>query len=111
MCNGDIYNHASLWETLGDTKQPTTENDCEVLIPLMESNRTHNDIRGVFAAIAWNPSQQRLIVTRDAFGVRPLFFIQNQDEYEIYCSDIRVLGEIHRNTADTEMRHVEIEEV
>lgn len=76
MCNGDIYNHSELWS---DSK-PTTQNDCEVLIPLIDSTPPTDDtmpqrIRGVFASVAWNPSKQRLVVMRDAFGVRPLFHI------------------------------------
>ena len=124
VCNGDIYNYKSLWNKLQQYDpniQPTTTNDCEVIIPLIkraDENMLHptsifevpNSIRGVFGAIAWNRKTYQLIIMRDPFGVRPLFTVRYGDEFEIYTSDLRVVRLLY--TIQTiDKNEIEIEEV
>ena len=70
MCNGEIYNHKSIY--------PSGEigvSDCACLIPLIQEHGiglVSNLIRGVFAICYYDGS--KLLATRDPFGVRPMFY-------------------------------------
>lgn len=73
VCNGEIYNHKELYNTT--TK---SNSDCECLIPLISKHGIYNVcnmIRGVFA-FAWTDGN-RILIARDPFGVRPLFYTKN----------------------------------
>jgi len=82
VCNGEIYNHKEL-----RNGKERSNSDCECLITLLENHDIHevcNMIRGVFA-FAWTDGR-RLIVARDPFGVRPLFYKKNQ-----FASEVKAL--------------------
>ena len=81
VCNGEIYNHASLGAAIHATL--TSGSDCEVLLPLWASMGGDavafcRSLDGVFALLlAEAPSPAfpggRLLVARDPYGVRPLY--------------------------------------
>jgi len=75
MCNGEIYNSKELEESLGLTN---TGSDCECIGDLYMRHRDNliafaRALDGVFAITLYDAERQRLIVTRDPFGIRPLF--------------------------------------
>ena len=81
ICNGEIYNYKELFKNLGlDNK---TDSDCEIIIHLYEKygiDYTLNMLDGVFAFILVDerdPNNVKIIVSRDPFGVRPLYIIKN----------------------------------
>ena len=66
VCNGEIYNHSSFSED---------KNDCACLLPMIEFlgiMETSKRIRGVFAMCYTDG--EKVLVSRDALGVRPLFY-------------------------------------
>jgi asparagine synthase (glutamine-hydrolysing) len=77
VLNGEIYNHLQLRETLrarGHTLR--TNCDTEVLVHLYED---HGDalvhaLEGMFAFAIWDGRRRRLLVGRDRFGEKPLFY-------------------------------------
>ena len=79
VMNGEIYNHVELAEGLrarGHTLRSRT--DAEVLPHLYEE---HGDafvehLRGMFAIALWDGRKQRLVLARDRFGKKPLYFRQ-----------------------------------
>ena len=75
ICNGEIYNSKELEESLGLTN---TGSDCECIGDLYMRHRDNlvafaRALDGVFAITLYDAERQRLIVTRDPFGIRPLF--------------------------------------
>jgi asparagine synthetase B (glutamine-hydrolysing) len=75
ICNGEIYNSKEIEESLG---LENTGSDCECIGPLYLRHRDDlvsfvRALDGVFAIALYDSERNRLIVTRDPFGVRPLF--------------------------------------
>jgi len=75
ICNGEIYNSKEIEERLG---MNGTGSDCECIGDLYLRHRDDlvtfaRALDGVFAIALFDADLNRLIVTRDPFGVRPLF--------------------------------------
>tara|TARA_B110000444_G_C18851718_1_gene606312 strand:+ start:10595 stop:12274 length:1680 start_codon:yes stop_codon:yes gene_type:complete len=91
VCNGEIYNFKQLAK---DNSIPlTTESDCEIIIHLYQKygiEYTLSLLDGVFAFILYDKNIDKLIVARDPYGVRPLYyFIENN--IVSFASEIKVL--------------------
>jgi asparagine synthase (glutamine-hydrolysing) len=80
--NGEIYNYKALkaeLETLGHIFK--TDCDTEVLIHLFEENgcRMLNKLDGMFAFVIYNKQKNTFFAARDYFGVKPLYFCENEN--------------------------------
>lgn len=78
MCNGEVYNFAQLRKFL-ETQgyQFTGNSDCEVLLPLFESQGIENMVKMLdaeFALILVEEATGEVYAARDPFGIRPLFY-------------------------------------
>ncbi len=82
MCNGEIYNWRALATEYGI--QTASGSDCEVLGPLYERFQElglgpaafFRALDGVFAICIYDKKRGRVVVGRDAYGVRPLYMGQ-----------------------------------
>lgn len=77
--NGEIYNHLELrteLEVIGH--QFTGHSDTEVLLhALIEwGEQALSRLNGMWAFAYWQPEKQRLLLARDRFGVKPLYYRQ-----------------------------------
>jgi asparagine synthase (glutamine-hydrolysing) len=75
ICNGEIYNSRALEKSLG---LEFSGSDCECIGELYLRHRDDlitfaRALDGVFAITLYDSERNKLIVTRDPFGVRPLF--------------------------------------
>src|ERR671936_584696 len=96
--NGEIYNYRELrleLERAGHRFR--THGDTEVLLHLYEE---HGDafaarLRGMFAVAIWDGRRRRLVLTRDRFGIKPLYYRHVGGELA-FASELRALphGEI-----------------
>ena len=76
VCNGEIYNYKELFNNI--KYKPTTNSDCEIIIylyMLYGIEYTLNLLDGVFAFILIDYNTNKMFVTRDPYGVRPLFYL------------------------------------
>ncbi len=77
MANGEIYNYIELRAELGDVAF-STGSDCE---PPLHLYRRHGldfteRLRGMYAIALHDPAAGRLVLARDPFGIKPLYYAE-----------------------------------
>jgi asparagine synthase (glutamine-hydrolysing) len=91
--NGEIYNYRDLRNELERAGHRfRTRGDTEVLLHLYEE---HGDafaerLRGMFAVAIWDAKRRRLVLARDRFGIKPLYYREDGDELT-FASELRAL--------------------
>jgi asparagine synthase (glutamine-hydrolysing) len=91
--NGEIYNYIELREILKSKNHIfKSETDSEVVLHAYEEWGTDmiNMLEGMFSFGLWDAKNQKLILARDKFGIKPLYyFIDNQ--HLIFASEIKAI--------------------
>ncbi|WP_327749795.1 asparagine synthase (glutamine-hydrolyzing) [Streptomyces europaeiscabiei] len=92
IANGEVYNHKELASGLPSDVKLRTGSDCEVLLYLYRKHGLDflRDVRGMFAIILWDRARGQLILARDRFGIKPLYYHRN-DERIVLSSEIKGL--------------------
>jgi asparagine synthase (glutamine-hydrolysing) len=93
VVNGEIYNHQALRRDLqakGHTFR--SQSDSEVVAHLYEEvgDRTPESLRGMFAFAIWDGRRRRLLLARDRFGEKPLYYARTGDNF-LFASEIGAL--------------------
>ncbi|HXR29622.1 MAG TPA: asparagine synthase (glutamine-hydrolyzing) [Solirubrobacterales bacterium] len=94
--NGEIYNHRELRAELERAGHRfATVCDTEVLVHLYEE---HGDaflerLRGMFAIALWDSRERRLLLARDRFGIKPLYY-RVADGTICFASELKAMLEV-----------------
>ncbi len=96
--NGEIYNYRELRAELGAAGHHfATHGDTEVIAHLYEQRGLGfaERLRGMFAVAIWDERERRLVLARDRFGIKPLYYHLDGGELR-FASELRALprGEI-----------------
>ena len=96
--NGEIYNYPELRRELERTgHEVRTHCDTEALVHLYEEHGPGfaERLRGMFAVAIWDSRRRRLVLARDPYGIKPLYYRHAGDELR-FASELRALprGEI-----------------
>src|SRR4051812_35897887 len=93
VCNGEIYNYRELRRDLASRGHFfKTGSDTEVILHLYEDRgeRVVDDLRGMFAFAIWDARRRKLLLARDRFGQKPLFWRFDGRRF-LFASEIKGL--------------------
>jgi asparagine synthase (glutamine-hydrolysing) len=82
IANGEIYNNPELREALAG--EPfKTKSDCE---PPLYLYRRHgldyvDHLRGMYAIALYDPARKQLVLSRDPFGIKPLYYAETPSHF------------------------------
>jgi len=101
ICNGEIYNHLALKEEFGFTTK--SGSDCEIILHLYDHfngdvSKFIDLLDGVFAFVLYDASLDQIVIARDPFGVRPLFYGLNSYGEIFVSSELKGICEICNGT-------------
>ena len=93
VCNGEIYNHRELrreLEARGHTLRGTS--DTEVVAHLYEEHgeRLAERLRGMFALAVYDSARRKLVLARDRYGVKALYYAEHRGQL-VFASEIKAI--------------------
>ncbi len=89
--NGEIYNYRQLKKELTEKGHNFyTNTDSEVIVHAYEEWNTElfNKLKGMFSIGIWDEKSKKLILARDRFGIKPLYYFADKDKF-IFASEIK----------------------
>ncbi|MEY8198774.1 MAG: asparagine synthase (glutamine-hydrolyzing) [Colwellia sp.] len=94
--NGEIYNYKKLRVELEKKNYSFRSNgDAEVLLNLYLEfgENIFEHVNGIFSFAIWDVKKDFLFVARDHFGVKPLYYFQNEEGF-YFASEMKSLMEV-----------------
>jgi asparagine synthase (glutamine-hydrolysing) len=92
MLNGEIYNFADLRRALQDRHRFRSQGDTEAIAHLYEDrgDSAVAELDGMFAFALWDAARRRLLLARDPFGKKPLYYWSDGRRFA-FASEIKAL--------------------
>lgn len=91
--NGELYNYQKLREDLKKKGHIfTTESDTEVIVHSYEEygENCFAEFNGMFALALYDIQKKKLLLVRDQFGIKPLYYFSEENKL-IFASEIKPL--------------------
>jgi len=91
VANGEIYNYVELRAAM-DGAVFATGSDCELPLHLYRRRGIEftEELRGMYAIALHDPGAQRLVLARDPFGIKPLYYAATPEGFA-FASEPRAL--------------------
>lgn len=88
--NGEAYNYKSLSESI--RLNPRSQSDTEVVLNAYREYRldAFARLRGMFALAIWDAQERELVLARDRFGIKPLYYYVSKNLF-LFASELRAL--------------------
>ncbi len=93
VSNSEIYNYLELRQDLGAAgRRFKTSSDTEVLLSALEHYGTKalDRLEGMFALALWNDVEETLVLARDPFGIKPLYYYADGGSL-LFASELKSL--------------------
>ena len=92
--NGEIYNFQDLHRKHLGNHKLRTRSDTEVILHLYEEYGENciEHLRGMFAFAIWDENRRKLLIARDRFGIKPLYYANTPKGF-IFASELKALLE------------------
>lgn len=92
--NGEIFNYKELALKYNISKK-LFNSEIQFLLEAwkIKGNTMFKDFEGQFAIFIYDSHKKELVIARDPFGIRPLFFISNKNFFS-FCSEIKGLSQL-----------------
>lgn len=99
--NGEIYNFRELISRYN--LKTVTSSDTEVIIELFAQHGPEviKELNGMFAMAIWDTEKKELLIFRDRFGVKPLFYYWDEKDL-VFASELKVLKHHLKNRPEIE---------
>jgi asparagine synthase (glutamine-hydrolysing) len=98
VMNGEIYNYRELRDSLRKRGHKfKTESDTEVIVHLYEEKGVGaiDELNGMFSIALWDSRKKGLWLSRDRFGIKPLYISQNGKAL-VFASDLQAIRAINK---------------
>ena len=90
--NGEIYNYKELREDLVLRRYKfKTDSDTEVILHMFEEygEKMLTKLRGMFTFCIYNTETQDIFIARDFFGIKPLYYLIQDEKIVAFSSEIK----------------------
>jgi len=93
VCNGQIYNYLEMRSQVAG-ENFVSKGDIEVALHLYRKMGIDflSDLNGMYAGAIYDPGRSRLLLFRDRFGIKPLYYARSTDGFA-FASEIKPLFE------------------
>ena len=91
--NGEIFNFRKLRDAmLREGFSFRSDSDTEVILALWakEGSACLKSLRGMFAFVIWDSLARELVLVRDSFGIKPLYYVEGKEEFT-FASEVGAL--------------------
>lgn len=90
--NGEIYNYLELKQELKPHYTFQTETDTEVVLAAYQTWGISfiNKLKGMFAFAIYDEQENRLLLVRDRFGIKPLYYAHTGKQF-IFASELKAI--------------------
>ena len=80
ICNGEIYNYLEIKNKLKGVYPFRTSTDTEVVLAAYQvyGIDLFKELRGMFAFALYDKAKQKVLLARDRFGIKPLYYTKKQ---------------------------------
>lgn len=93
--NGEIYNYLEIKDTLLQQGESFVSNtDTEVLLKSWKRIGNDSMCNGMWAYAIWDSRHKKLILSRDHFGIKPLYYFKHGDT-TVFASEVKALVKVY----------------
>ena len=92
--NGEVFNHDDLRRRLeagGALFRTRCDTEAVLRLFAQAGDATPTHLRGMFAFAVWDSMRQELVLARDRFGIKPLYYALGPDGTLYFASEIKAL--------------------